>query len=73
MRAGRRSESYSYNRSIFFGRMPFTTQQLRALCADDEFELIDWPDMFGVQSTPFEQAIDETFNDPCYSKVVLEF
>lgn len=59
--------------ALFDKTPPFTTQQLRALCADDEFELIDWPDMFGVQSTPFEQAIDETFNDPCYSKVVLEF
>jgi hypothetical protein len=26
-----------------------------------------------VRSTPFAKAIDETFNDPKYSNVVLEF
>ena len=29
--------------------------------------------MFGVASTPFKQAVQETFCDPHYSKVVLEF
>lgn len=52
---------------------PFTTQQLAALSAKDEFEVIDWPGIFGVPCTPFKQAVDETFNDPCYSKVILEF
>lgn len=52
---------------------PFTTQQLAALVAHDEFEVIDWPGIFGVPCTPFRQAIDETFNDPVYGKVVLEF
>lgn len=52
---------------------PFTTQQLAALTAKDEFEWIDWPDIFGVPCTPFKQAIDETFNDPRYSNVILEF
>lgn len=52
---------------------PFTTQQLAALVARDSFEVIDWPGMFKVQSTPFAKAIDETFNDPKYSNVVLEF
>ena len=52
---------------------PFTTQQLAALSAKDEFEVIDWPDMFGVPRTPFKQAIHETFNHPRYSKVVMEF
>lgn len=52
---------------------PFTTQQLAALVGKDEFEVIDWPDIFGVPYTPFAQAIDETFNHPVYSKVVLEF
>jgi len=52
---------------------PFTTQQLTALSAHDEFEVIDWPSIFGVPYTPFSKAIDETFNDPAYSKVVLEF
>jgi len=52
---------------------PFTTQQLAALVGKDEFEVIDWPSIFGVPYTPFAKAIDETFNHPVYSKVVLEF
>jgi nucleoside-diphosphate-sugar epimerase len=57
----------------FDSNPPFTTQQLAALVARDEFEVTDWPGMFKVQSTPFATAIDETFNDPTYSQVVLEF
>ncbi|HMS05528.1 MAG TPA: NAD(P)-dependent oxidoreductase [Burkholderiaceae bacterium] len=52
---------------------PFTTQQLQALIARDEFEVIDWPGIFGVRTTPFAEAIDETFRHPRYSQVVLEF
>lgn len=52
---------------------PFTTQQLEALVARDEFEVIDWPAMFEVRCTPFAEAIEETFRHPVYSKVVLEF
>ena len=59
--------------ALFDKNPPFTTQQLEALRADDEFELIDWPGIFDVQSTPFAQAIDETFNHPVYSKVELGF
>lgn len=58
---------------LFDKNPPFTTQQLMALTAKDEFEVIDWPSIFGVPYTPFEKAIDETFNHPNYSKVVLEF
>ena len=58
----------------FFDRNPpFTTQQLAALTASDEFEVIDWPGIFGVASTPFATAIDETFNDAVYGNVVLAF
>ena len=52
---------------------PFTADQLQALVAHDEFEVIDWPTIFGVTATPFAQAIDQTMNDPEYGKVVLEF
>ncbi len=52
---------------------PFTTQQLSALVANDEFEVIDWPNIFGVTCTPFPEAIDQTFNDPQYSRITLEF
>lgn len=59
--------------ALFSKNPPFTTQQLEALVADDHFELIPWWDIFDVKSTPFEQAMHETFNDPTYSKYVLEF
>lgn len=58
---------------LFDRNPPFTTQQLEALSARDEFEVIDWPGIFGVKATPFKQAVNETFNDPRYSNVVLEF
>ena len=58
---------------LFDKNPPFTTQQLQALIAKDEFEVIDWPGIFNVPSTSFKDAIDETFNDPRYSSVVMEF
>lgn len=58
---------------LFDKNPPFTTQQLAALSAKDEFEVIDWPGIFGVPYTPFKAAVFETFNDPRYSSVVLEF
>lgn len=58
---------------LFDKNPPFTTQQLAALIAKDEFEVIDWPGIFGVESTPFSKAVEETFTDPRYSHVVLEF
>lgn len=62
-----------YVYSFFDKNPPFTTQQLAALVAHDEFEVIDWPGIFNVKATPFEEAINKTFNDPKYSKIVLEF
>lgn len=59
--------------ALFDKNPPFTTQQLQALSAKDEFEVIDWPGIFKVPYTPFAQAIEETFNHPVYSKVVLDF
>ena len=59
--------------ALFSKNPPFTTQQLEALVADDQFELIPWWDIFGVESTPFEEAMFETFNNPTYSQYVLEF
>lgn len=52
---------------------PFTTSQLEALVTPDLFEVIDWPGIFGVRQTPLRQALEETFLDPTYSKVVLDF
>lgn len=57
----------------FDSNPPFTTQQLAALVAKDEFEVMDWPGEFGVAYTPFAEAIHETFNDHRYSGITLEF
>jgi len=59
--------------SLFDKKPPFTTQQLAALTAKDEFEVIDWPGKFGVPYTPFNTAIEATFNDARYNSIVLEF
>lgn len=52
---------------------PFTSKQLAALVIPEEFEVIDWPSIFGVRATPLEAAMRETFTDPTYSQIVLEF
>ena len=59
--------------SLVDNNPPFTTQQLEALVTKDEFEVIDWPGIFNVKSTPFEQAVTQTFTHPIYSKVSLDF
>lgn len=52
---------------------PFTTRQLEALVIPETFPVIDWPGIFGVQATPLKAAIEETYLDPDYGTVVLEF
>ena|SRR5690554_612672 len=59
--------------ALFDRNPPFTTQQLAALTARDEFEVIDWPGLFGVHCTPFREALQETFHHPRYSQIILEF
>ncbi len=59
--------------ALFDRDPPFTADQLKALVAHDEFEVIDWPGTFRVEPTPFSRAIDETFNDLAYGGIVLEF
>jgi nucleoside-diphosphate-sugar epimerase len=59
--------------SCFDKNPPFTTQQLEALVAKDEFEVIDWPSIFHVKATSFETALSETFGHPVYSAVALDF
>lgn len=51
----------------------FTVEQLKALVTPDVFEVIDWPGIFGVRATPLQEALNETYQDPVYSQVVLEF
>lgn len=52
---------------------PFTTNQLQALVIPEVFPVIDWPKIFGVSETPLDQALRETFQDPRYSHIVLDF
>ncbi len=59
--------------SLFDRNPPFTTSQLEALALPETFEVIDWPKLFGVKATPLVEALRATFQDPVYSKVVLEF
>jgi nucleoside-diphosphate-sugar epimerase len=59
--------------AVFDRNPPFTAQQLEALVAGDEFAVIDWPGIFGVARTPFADAIRETFCDPAYGRVSLDF
>ena len=42
--------------SLFDRNPPFTTQQLAALVARDEFEVIDWPRIFTARATGFSRA-----------------
>jgi len=59
--------------AVFDPSPPFTTKQLAALVTPDRFEVIPWDEIFGVRATPFDEAIRETFTDPRYAHVVLEF
>lgn len=52
---------------------PFTVFQLEALVTDELFEEVDWEGQFGVRSTDLSAALEQTFTDPKYSDVVLEF
>ncbi len=59
--------------SKFDSNPPFTSAQLAALTAGDEFEVIDWPGMFGLRATPFAEAVREAYCDPRYSEIALQF
>jgi nucleoside-diphosphate-sugar epimerase len=59
--------------AVFDRNPPFTASQLEALVLPETFEVIDWPAIFGVKATPIAEALNATFQDPVYSKVVLEF
>jgi nucleoside-diphosphate-sugar epimerase len=52
---------------------PFTTKQLEALVTPDVFEVIDWPSIFRVRATPLRDALFETFRDPRYAAIALDF
>jgi nucleoside-diphosphate-sugar epimerase len=58
--------------AMFSGKPPFTAAQLTALTAGDEFHGIDTERVFGVQQTPFADAIRESYCDPRYGSIVLK-
>lgn len=58
--------------AVFFRHPPFTSQQLAALTAGDYFQGDPWWDIFGVASTPFDKALQETFADEKYSCIILK-
>lgn len=59
--------------ALFDRDPPFTTEQLKALVAGDEFEVIPWGDIFGVKPTPFARAIEMTYGASPYSNIILKF
>lgn len=60
--------------NAMFDKNPaFTVGQLKALVTPDVFEVINWPEIFGICATPLQQALDKTFRDPVYSHVALDF
>jgi len=59
--------------ALFDNNPPFTNKQLASLVKSDEFEIIDWPNIFNVSATPFIEAIEETFINSKYSKITLDF
>jgi nucleoside-diphosphate-sugar epimerase len=58
--------------ALFSGKPPFTADQLKALSAGDEFHGVDTRATFGVEQTPFEDAVRESYCDPRYSGIVLK-
>lgn len=58
--------------ALFSDKPPFTASQLDALTAGDEFSGVDTKTTFGVEQTPFAEAVRESYCDPRYSGIVLE-
>jgi nucleoside-diphosphate-sugar epimerase len=58
--------------ALFSTRPPFTSDQLNALAAGDNFSGVDIEKTFGFKPTPFRKGIRETFCHPVYSKYVVE-
>ncbi|MBB3542456.1 NAD-dependent epimerase/dehydratase family protein [Rhizobium sp. BK399] len=52
---------------------PFTTSQLEALVIPETFPVIDWEGIFGIKATPLRKAMTETFLDPRYAGIILDF
>jgi nucleoside-diphosphate-sugar epimerase len=57
--------------ALFSDRPPFTSSQLKALTAGDEFSGVDLRATFGFEPTTLAAGIDETFRHPVYSQYVV--
>tara|TARA_Y100000589_G_scaffold219130_1_gene206870 strand:- start:517 stop:1458 length:942 start_codon:yes stop_codon:yes gene_type:complete len=51
----------------------FTSDQLNSLIAGDQFEVIDWPNIFKIKPTKLKNALEITYKDPKYSKIKIPF
>jgi nucleoside-diphosphate-sugar epimerase len=51
---------------------PFTSSQLKALTAGDDFHGVDIAATFGFAPTPVRQGLEETFRHPVYSRYAVE-
>lgn len=51
----------------------FTTSQLKALTAGDEFDVMDWPGLFHVSATPLAEALRITYQDPHFASLEMPF
>jgi nucleoside-diphosphate-sugar epimerase len=51
----------------------FTKDQLIALTAGDQFDVIDWPAIFSVTPTPLAKALRLTYQDARFRDVVIPF
>jgi|SRR5882672_3213879 len=58
--------------ALLSDKPPFTSSQLKALTAGDDFTGIDIEATFGFKPTPFAEGIHETFCHPVYSRYVVE-
>lgn len=51
----------------------FTSSQLKALTAGDEFEVINWPKIFNIKPTKLQDALMITHNHSKYSQIKMPF
>ena len=51
----------------------FTSSQLKALTAGDQFEVIDWPTIFQINPTKLDHALKITHQDPRFSNIKMPF
>ena len=51
----------------------FTRSQLKALTAGDEFEVIEWPEIFGVDVTPLAKALRMAYHNSSQGIIEIPF